>query len=82
MKMQVTHASSPHRHAPLFHWSAGHLVNQRARLRVLIYTMEHDQSIQAQPWQIQSLKRLLDDIEQRIGPPSVRQTSYRSQEKA
>jgi hypothetical protein len=71
MKHPVTHASSVHRHATSFHWSAGHLVNQQARLRVLIYTMEHDQSIQAQPWQIESLKRILGDIEQRISQPAV-----------
>lgn len=58
-------------------WSSGHLLNQRARLRVLIYAMEHDQNVQAQPWQVLSLKKMLEDIEYRIGhqvarPPRAR----------
>ena len=71
MKSMEIHEERAHRHAPGFRWSGGHLVNQRARLRVLIYTMEHDQSIQAQPWQILSLKKVLNDIEHRMPHPHL-----------
>jgi hypothetical protein len=71
MKQPMMHPHPEHRHAPGLHWPASHLAGQRARLRVLIYTMEHDVTVQAQPWQIESLKRMLGDIEQRMQHPTV-----------
>ena len=53
------------------HRAASPLADQRARLRVLIYTMEHEQALQGQPWQIESLKRMLGDIEQRMEHPTI-----------
>ena len=76
MNALVTHEQRDHRQLQAYRWPSGHLRNQRARLRVLIYTMEHDQNIQPQPWQVLSLKRMLDDIEKRIdvNRPSVPHT--------
>jgi hypothetical protein len=71
MKQPTMHSSAGHRHAPGPHWPASHLSDQRARLRVLIYTMEHDVTVQAQPWQIESLKRMLGDIEHKMEHPTV-----------
>lgn len=71
MKQLQTQSSATHSHAPGVHWPASHLRDQRARLRVLIYTMEHDTAIQPPPWQIESLKRMLGDIEQRMEHPTI-----------
>ena len=73
MKTPLVNPHNVHRQAQSYRWSSSHLVNQRARLRVLIYTMEHDLSIQPQPWQLLSLKKILGDIDRRIAPPAVPQ---------
>jgi hypothetical protein len=75
MKAPVHHQQNDHRQAQSYRWSSGHLVNQRARLRVLIYTMEHDLSIQPQPWQLLSLKKILGDIDRRIARPDAHTTA-------
>ncbi len=69
MKTPRLHEDSGHGQVQSYRWSSGHLVNQRARLRVLIYTMEHDLSVQPQPWQLLSLKKILGDIDRRITQP-------------
>jgi hypothetical protein len=71
MKQPTMQSNAGHRHAPGLRWPPSHLAGQRARLRVLIYTMEHDVTAQALPWQIESLKRMLGDIEQRMEHPTV-----------
>ena len=66
MRTPILHTPNDHARTQAYRRTSGHLINQRARLRVLIYTMEHDQSIQPQPWQLLSLKRILVDIDRRI----------------
>ena len=66
MRNKLTWSKQGHHRGVLSTSRRDNLLSERADLKVLIYTMEHDRNINAQLWQVESLKKTLMDIEERI----------------